>query len=158
MDNQRQLTETLNRCTGKNIFLNQDKQETGLNEIIFHGHRIAKKGVKVDEAKVHAIRDMPAPIDVEGVRRLCGMAQYMSRFLPDLAGTLEPIRALTRKDTPFVWYKECESAFNTLKRNLSESPCVAYFDLSKEFVIQLLVVNMRLAPCCNTIRAELGTN
>ena len=64
MDNQRKLTETLNRCTGKNIFLNQDKQETGLNEIIFYGHRIAKKGVKVDEAKVQAIRYMPAPIDV----------------------------------------------------------------------------------------------
>ena len=137
MDNQRKLTETLKRCTGKNTVLNQDKQETGLNEIIFLGHRIPKKGVKVDEAKVQVIRDMPAPTDVEDVRRLCGMAQYLPRFLPDLAGTLEPIRVLTRKDTPFVWSKECESAFRTLKRNLSESPCLAYFDSSKEVVIQV---------------------
>jgi len=41
------------------------------------------------------------------------MAQYMSRFLPDLAETFEPICALTRKDTPFVWSTECESAFDT---------------------------------------------
>ena len=134
-DNQQKLAVTLKRCAEKNIILNEDKQETGLDEIIFHGHRITKDGVKVDEAKVQAIRDMPAPTDVEGVKRLCGMAQYMAKFLPNLAATLEPIRALTRKDTPFVWSKECEDAFNTLKKNLSESPCLAYFDSSKEVVI-----------------------
>ena len=135
-DNQQKLAVTLKRCAEKNIILNEDKQETGLDEIIFHGHRITKDGVKVDEAKVQAIRDMPAPTDVEGVKRLCGMAQYMAKFLHNLAATLEPIRALTRKDTPFVWSKECEDAFNILKKNLSESPCLAYFDSSKEVVIQ----------------------
>ena len=135
-DNHQKLAVTLKGCAEKNIILNEDKQETGLDEIIFHGHRITKDGVKVDEAEVQAIRDMPAPTDVEGVKRLCGMAQYMAKFLPNLAATLEPIRALTRKDTPFVWSKECEDAFNTLKKNLSESPCLAYFDSSKEVVIQ----------------------
>jgi transposase InsO family protein len=135
-DNQLNLSATLERCAERNITLNAEKQQTGLKEIIFHGHKITSEGVKVDEAKVDAIRDMPAPTDVEGVRRLCGMAQYMSRFIPDLAGTLEPIRALTRKDVPFVWSEECENAFNTLKKNLSESACLAYYDSSKELVIQ----------------------
>ena len=133
VDNQRKLTETLKRCSEKNIVLNEDKQQTGLTEIAFNGHRITKDGVKADEAKVQAIRDMPNPVDVAGVRRLCGMTQYMSRFLPDL----EPIRALTRKDTPFVWSTECEKAFATLKKYLSESPCLAYFDATKEVLIQV---------------------
>ena len=136
-DNQRKLTETLKRCAEKNIILNEGKQQTGLTEITFHGHRITKEGVKVDEAKVQAIHNMPAPTDVAGVKRLCGMVQYLSRLLPDLAGTLEPIRALTCKDTPYLWPMECESAFDTLKRNLSESLCLAYFDASKEVVIQV---------------------
>ena len=113
VDNQRKLTETLKRCAEKNIVLNEDKQQTGLTEIAFHGHRITKDGIKVDEAKVQAIRDMPKPVDGPGVRRLCGMTQYMSRFLPDHAETLEPIRALIRKDTPFVWSTKCENAFAT---------------------------------------------
>ena len=100
-DNQQKLAVTLKRCAEKKIILNEDKQQTGLDEIIFHGHRITKDGVKVNEAKVQAIRDMPAPTDVEGVKRLCGMAQHMAKFLPNLAATLEPIRALTRKNTPF---------------------------------------------------------
>ena len=92
--------------------------------------------MKVYEAKVQAISGMSAPTDVEGVKRLCGTVQYIAGFLPYLAGNLVTIRALTRKDTPFVRSKECESAFNPLKNNLSESPCLAYFDSSKEVAIQ----------------------
>ena len=126
VDNQRKLTETLERCAKKTIVLNEDKQQSGLSKIAFHGHRITKDGIKVDEAKVQAIHDMPKLVDVAGVRCLCGMTQYMSRFLPDLAETLEQIRALTRKN-----------AFATLKKILSESPCPAYFDATKELVIQV---------------------
>ena len=115
-DNKLNLSATLQRCSERNIILNEEKQQTGLKEIVFHGHRITSEGVKVDETKVEAIHNMPAPTDVEGIRRIFGMAQYMSRLIPDLAGTLEPIRALTRKGVPFVWSKECENAFNTLKR------------------------------------------
>ena len=93
--------------------------------------------MKADEAKVQAICDMPAPTDVAGVKRLCGMAQYMSRFLPDLAEKIEPICALTQKNTPSVWSMECENGFDTLKRNLSESLRLAYFYVSKEVVIQV---------------------
>ena len=41
---------------------------------------------------------MDSQKDVSEVRRFCGLVQYMARFLPDLANTLEPIRKLTRKD------------------------------------------------------------
>ena len=76
---QQKLAVTLKRCAENNIILNEDKQETGLDEIIFHGHRITKDG---DKAKVQAIRNMPAPTDV--VKRLCGMAQYMLSSYPTL--------------------------------------------------------------------------
>ena len=59
VDNQRKLTETLERCAKKTIVLNEDKQQSGLTKIAFHGHRITKDGIKVDEAKVQAIHDMP---------------------------------------------------------------------------------------------------
>ena len=49
-DNKQKLAETLKRYAEKNIILNEDKQQTCLDEIIFHGHRITKVGVKVDEA------------------------------------------------------------------------------------------------------------
>ncbi|XP_028513965.1 uncharacterized protein LOC110235889 [Exaiptasia diaphana] len=136
-DNQRNLSSCLERCKQSNIILNEDKQEAGLKEIIFHGHKITSSGVEVDKNKVKAILDMPAPTDVEGIRRLCGMAQYVSRFIPDLASSLEPLRNLTRRNVPFMWSKECEDAFDTLKHKLSDAACLAYFDPAKEVVIQV---------------------
>ena len=102
-DNKLNLSATLQRCSERNIILNEEKQQTGLKEIVFHGNKITSEGVKVDETKVEAIHNMPAPTNVEVIRRICGMAQYMSRFIPDLAGTLGPIRALTTISDIKIW-------------------------------------------------------
>ena len=83
-------------CKEHKIILNDEKKEIGLKEITFHGHKITSDGVKVDDKKVNAIREMQTPTDFTGVKRLCGMAQYMAAFLPDLANEMEQIRELTR--------------------------------------------------------------
>jgi hypothetical protein len=46
------------RCKEQNIILNDEKKEIGLKEITFHGHKITSDGVKVDDKKVNAIREM----------------------------------------------------------------------------------------------------
>ena len=71
---------------------------------------------------------MPAPEDLElhGVKRICGMIQHMSKFLPNIADELEPIRALTRKDTPFVWSMPHEKAFQRVKDKLTKEPILEY--------------------------------
>ena len=48
IDNQQKLNKTLKKCAEKQIVLNKDKQQTGLTEITFHGHKITKDGVKAD--------------------------------------------------------------------------------------------------------------
>ena len=68
--------------------------------------------MKADKNKVEAILEMPAPTDISGVGRLCGMVQYLSRFLPNLLGDLEPIRDLTHKDHEWNWSSE----WNVMKR------------------------------------------
>jgi len=55
--------------------LNEDKQQTGSTETVFHGHRITKPTAKVDEAKFQTFPNMPASTDLEGVKRLWSKAQ-----------------------------------------------------------------------------------
>jgi len=74
-----------------------------------------------DEAKVQAIRGVPAPTDVENVKRLRGVAQYMSSFLSDLAGALEPICALKTRMKRF-----CFITFAQIRLKINLSEC-AYF-------------------------------
>ncbi|XP_060077956.1 uncharacterized protein LOC132557483 [Ylistrum balloti] len=136
-DNDRKLRSLYKRCKEQNITLNEDKKAIGLREISFHGHSITSDGVKPDDKKIKAIMEMPAPEDVSGVKRFCGVVQYMAKFLPDLAITLEPIRALTRKDVEWNWSKDCQTAFDEVKRKLTKAPVLAYFDANKEVVVQV---------------------
>ena len=136
-DNEQKLRNLYKRCQERNIILNSDKEEIASTEITVHGHRFTSEGVKVDTKKVSAICEMPAPTDVHGVKRLCGMVQYMAKFMPNLASDLESIRALTRTDVDWNWSNECEDAFNKIKAKLSDTPVLAYFDPDKELELQV---------------------
>ena len=83
------------------------------------------------------IVEMPAPTDVTGVCRLCGMVQYLARYTPNFADDLEPIHALTRNNTEFVWSQACQDAFSCLKRKLSETPVLAYSNPDETLVLQV---------------------
>ena len=133
-DNEKKLEKLYKRCEEQNIVLNDDKRDVG-KEIIFHGHRISDKGVLPDGTKIEAILKMDSPKDISAVRRFCGLVQYMARFLPDLATTLEPIRKLTRKDAEWHWTEDCTYSFQIFKVQLTQSPVLAYFNPDKEAVI-----------------------
>ena len=80
---------------------------------------------------------MNVPEDVTEVRRLCGMVQYLARYMPNLADDLEPIHQLTRKDVEFNWSKECDDAFKRLKQKMSNSPVLGYYNPEEELVLQV---------------------
>ena len=100
------------------------------------GHKITRDGIKASQEKVKAIVEMPAPTDVTGVRRLCGMVQYLARYTSNLVD-LEPIHALTRSNAEFMWSQACQDAFSRLKRKLSETPVLAYYNPDETLVLQV---------------------
>lgn len=135
-DNAQKLEKLNKRCEEQNIVLNDQKKAEG-KEITFHGHKITDKGVLPDNDKIEAVLKMKRPTDVTEVRRFCGLVQYMARFLPDLANTLEPIRKLTKNDVEWNWSSECEDAWNSVKTQITNAPILSYFDPDKELVVQV---------------------
>lgn len=63
-------------------------------EVEFVGHILSSKGMHASEEKVEVIRNIPPSIDVTGVRRLCGVVQYLVRFTPNPSRDLVPIHKL----------------------------------------------------------------
>lgn len=108
----------------------------GLKEITFHGHKITSEWMKADDEKIKAIIDMPSSTDISGVKKVCGVDQYMAKFLPSLFTTLEPLRTLTHKDTPWAWTKKCEKAFTDVKKQLTGTPVLVYFNPDLELTLQ----------------------
>jgi hypothetical protein len=120
-----------------NIKLNDAKSALKQRQITFMGHHVTSEGIMADPAKVTAIRNMPTPTDVEGVRRLCGMIQYLAKFLPNLASDLEPIRTLTRKEVEWRWGTEQEEALTLVKQKVTSAPVLAYFDAKSPLALQV---------------------
>jgi hypothetical protein len=135
-DHDTKLVNLLNRCRDRGIALNPDKLKLRLAEVEFMGHILTGDGVKIDPGKVEAIVKMPAPTSVEEVQRLNGFVNYLAKFLPQLATIMEPIRKLTRKDTPWEWSTQQQQAFETVKKFATESPVLSYYDPEQELQVQ----------------------
>ena len=66
---------------------------------------------------------------------------FYRRHLPNLAVVARPLPALTRKDkntgvlVPFVWNKQCEMAFQEVKRMLITTPLLDPPDLTRPFYL-----------------------
>lgn len=79
------------------------------------GFVFTETGVKPDLQKVQAIQNLPEPKTVKEVRAAPGLFNWYRRFIPNLAETVIPLVALTKKNVKFVWSIEQQIAFDLLK-------------------------------------------
>ena len=102
----------------------------------FIGHLLTPEGLCVDPNKVKAILDMPPPSDVAAVQRLLGLAQYLSKFLPHLSDVMKPLRELTKKEVAWMWDPIQQQALENLKKAVSSTPVLRYYNLQEEVTLQ----------------------
>ncbi|GJU78516.1 reverse transcriptase domain-containing protein [Tanacetum coccineum] len=116
------VDKMLQRCEDTNLCLNWEKSHFMVKEGIVLGHKISKKGIEVDKAKVDVIAKLPHPTTVKGVRSFLGHAGFYRRFIKDFSKISRPMTHLLEKNTPFIFSNECIQAFETLKKKLTEAP------------------------------------
>ncbi|GJX88541.1 reverse transcriptase domain-containing protein [Tanacetum coccineum] len=116
------VDKMLQRCEDTNLCLNWEKSHFMVKEGIVLGHKISKKGIEVDKAKIDVIAKLPHPTTVKGVRSFLGHAGFYRRFIKDFSKISRPMTHLLEKNTPFIFSDECIQAFQTLKKKLTEAP------------------------------------
>ncbi|GJT37024.1 reverse transcriptase domain-containing protein [Tanacetum coccineum] len=99
----------------------EEKSHFMVKEGIVLGHKISKKGIEVDKAKIDVIAKLPHPTTVKGIRSFLGHAGFYRRFIKDFSNISRPMTHLLEKDTPFIFSEECVQAFQTLKKKLTEA-------------------------------------
>ncbi|GJS39964.1 reverse transcriptase domain-containing protein [Tanacetum coccineum] len=99
-----------------------EKSHFMVKEGIVLGHKISKKGIEVDKAKIDVISKLPHPTTVKGIRSFLGHAGFYRRFIKDFSKISRPMTHLLEKNTPFIFSEECIQAFQTLKKKLTEAP------------------------------------
>nr|GEW33094.1 reverse transcriptase domain-containing protein [Tanacetum cinerariifolium] len=101
----RSKDKMLKRCEDTNLVLNWEKCHFMVKEDIVLGHKISKSGIKVNRAKVDVIAKLPH------------------------------LTSIKEKETPFNFSKECNEAFNILKKKLTEAPILVAPDWDLPFEI-----------------------
>nr|GEZ35747.1 hypothetical protein [Tanacetum cinerariifolium] len=127
------FSRKLNDASRKDHFLLPFMDQMLKREGIVLGHKILKSGIRVDRAKVDVIAKLPHSTTFKGVRSFLGHAGFYRRFIQDFLKIARPMTHLLKKETPFVFSKECIDAFNILKKKLTEAPILVVLDWNLPF-------------------------
>nr|GEW31884.1 DNA-directed DNA polymerase [Tanacetum cinerariifolium] len=92
-----------------------------VKEGIVLGHKISKKGIEVDKAKIKVISKLSHPTTVKGIRSFLGHVGFCRRFIKDFSKISRPITHLLEKNSPFIFLNKCIQAFRTIKEKLTEA-------------------------------------
>lgn len=120
------LIALLERLRKFNIFLNRKKCKFFVRELEYLGHIISERGLQKNPKKVRAIQEAPVPKNESELRAFLGLVNFYAKFTKNSSSILEPLNRLTGK-VPFVWTKECNTAFRVIKDELSKEHVLATY-------------------------------
>ncbi|KAL5732606.1 hypothetical protein ACOSQ2_032298 [Xanthoceras sorbifolium] len=90
----------------------------------------------MDEAKIKAICDWDPPTKVPELRSFLGLVNYYRRFIKGYSARAAPLTDLLKKNKAWEWSKECQEAFEGLKKAVTEEPVLRLLDHSKPYEVQ----------------------
>jgi RNase H-like domain found in reverse transcriptase/Reverse transcriptase (RNA-dependent DNA polymerase)/Integrase zinc binding domain/Integrase core domain len=92
------------------------------------GYILTTQGLEMDPDKVEPLKNWVRPTTVTGVKSYLGFCGFYRQFIRDFGKIAKPLTALTRPTEPFLWTKECTTAFEELREHLLHIQSVYHFD------------------------------
>ena len=148
------ILEVLYHLEENDLYVKPEKCTFCTTEIDFLGMIVGKDGIKMDQEKVKAILDWPAPSNVKGVRSFLGLANFYQRFIQDYAQVVRPLNDLLKKDIVFEWKEAQQHAFDMLKEKFTTAPILAYPDKDCQFHIECNASNYATGAVLSILKAN----
>ena len=126
------LYPVLKKLQDAGVTLNREKCEFFVSGVEFVGHKITEHGIKADDKKLAAVRDMPEPQNITELRSFLGLCQQLAKFSHKLANLIEPLRALLSDKNEFVWAPNHTAAFQEIKTELTSPRVLQPYQPDKE--------------------------
>ncbi|GFR29767.1 hypothetical protein TNCT_40401 [Trichonephila clavata] len=124
------LEEFFKKCREHGLKLNLNKSFFFQNEINFLGHRIDSKGLHKTNEKISAVVNAPVPKNVHEVKSFLGLVNFYGKFCENLATIANPLNNLTKKNVRFLWSKDCQVAFEQIKKEICSPKVLVHYDPS----------------------------
>jgi hypothetical protein len=120
----------LQRLWDHQLYVKFSKCEFWIDEVQLLDHVISPEGIAVDPSKVRDVLDWKPPTYVHQVQSFLGLVGYYRRFIPNFSMIAKPITEILKKGNKYVWSKDCDEAFLTLKKLLTTSQVLAQPDIT----------------------------
>jgi hypothetical protein len=97
---------------------------------------ISESGVATCPNKIKVVMDWRQPYSVKEVQSFLGLAGYYRWFVKHYGIIARPLTDLLKKNIVFQWTSDQDTAFQILKRALTNAPILALLDFSKPFIVE----------------------
>lgn len=119
------------------LFFKLSKSTFHTTSIDYMGVILEKGVTHMNLVKVAGIRDWPMPKCVKDIHLFQGFCKFYWPFIAGFMMLALPLNELTKKNTPFVWTKACQEAFDNLRHQVTSNPVLTHPDLTKQFKLKV---------------------
>ena len=141
------LKKVLERGRKVGTLLALKKCKLCLDQVSYVGHQFTNGGLKPDEAKAAAIKEMPTLDGPEALCRFLGMTNYLHKFISNFSEKTAPLRKLLRNNVHWSWEQAWQQAFSA-KADISHPLLLRYFDPSKPVMLSVDASKSGLGAAC----------
>lgn len=123
------LQAVLQPLTDAGLQINCNKSCFGQTSVPFLGHVVSKEGLHPSPDHLTAVSEASIPKDVAALRSFLGLTSWFSKFLPNDATLVEPLRQLLRTNAQAELQQDAaaDESFAKLKTALLESPVLGIY-------------------------------
>ena len=134
----------------------ESKCEFFRREVKFLGYIVGADGLKVDPAKVEAVKVWPVPKSVSEVRSFLGFVGFYRKFIANHSKIVSPMSELTKtaNGVPFKWTPAAQEAFEKMKEALCVAPILILPDPSKPYVVTTDASKYAVGACLSQDHGE----
>uniref|UniRef100_A0A388JNY7 Reverse transcriptase domain-containing protein n=1 Tax=Chara braunii TaxID=69332 RepID=A0A388JNY7_CHABU len=132
----RHLRDVLDRLRRHGLYAKLSKCRFAQHKVHFLGHYVSDQGLHMDDAKITAIAEWPAPTSAKQLRTFLGLTSYYSNFIRGYARYSYVLTStLLRKNPPWAWTPLHEDAFRALKKAVTCAPVLHLPDFDRPFIL-----------------------
>jgi len=127
----------LNRLREADLQIDIDKCKFHVQKIIFLELLMSIERLKKNSRKIQAVVNWSTLNNLTQIQSFIDFYNFYRRFIKNFSKIVHSMIQLTQKKIIFEWNKVCQTAFNHMKRRMTETSILRHFDQTYDFILEI---------------------
>ncbi len=127
----------LNRLREADLQIDIDKCEFHVQKTIFLELLMLIEKLKMNSRKMQAVVDWSTLNNLTQMQFFINFCNFYRRFIKNFSKIVRSMIQLTQKKIIFEWNEVCQTAFDHMKRCMTETSILCHFDQTCDFILEI---------------------